>query len=436
MTSDLWLPPGRHVKLPGRGTTFVRDLAGPPGAPTVMLLHGLLATADLNWSGAYATLGEHFRVVALDHRGHGRGIRSPGRFRLADCADDVAALADVLGLSTFVVVGYSMGGPIAQLVWRRHPDRVDGLVLCATSRNFRGHPRERVMFGARPAAGVAVRLMPPAAWRRLAAAAAKRVGDSTETQWKWSEFRRSDPMAMIEAAQALGHYTSHDWISEVDVPTAIVVTRHDRLVPARRQHKLAAAVPGATVYEIDGDHPVGVREPHRFVPVLLEACVDVSGRVAGGWIATDSLSETPILRRQSDPLPASISMPMPTSPSSGGGGVACGPDGDQRREHLFGRREPAEMTLSWSDVELGVRDERHDVLSMGQRHDVVGVAVPPPHGHGDVADREAPRPGEEEEVEDGGGHAPPAPREDVVEKHGFQLWPGEHPAVTFGGDAA
>ena len=121
MTSDPWLPPGRWVELPGRGTTFVRDLPGPPGAPTVVLLHGLLATADLNWSGCYAALGEHFRVIALDHRGHGRGIRSHGRFRLEDCADDAVALADVLGLHTFIAVGYSMGGPIAQLLWHRHP---------------------------------------------------------------------------------------------------------------------------------------------------------------------------------------------------------------------------------------------------------------------------------------------------------------------------
>ena len=100
-------------------------------------------------------------------------------------------------------------------------------------------------------------------------------------------------MALIEAAQALGHFTSHDWISEIDVPTAIVVTRDDRLVPARRQRKLAAAVPGATVYEVDGDHPVGIHDPLRFAPVLLEACLDVSGRVAGGRLATDSRSGTP-----------------------------------------------------------------------------------------------------------------------------------------------
>jgi hypothetical protein len=100
-------------------------------------------------------------------------------------------------------------------------------------------------------------------------------------------------VTLIEAAQALGRYTSHDWISEVDVPTVIVVTRDDRLVPATRQRKLAAVVPGATVHEVDGDHPVGIREPLRFAPVLLEACLDVSGRVAGGRVATVSFSGKP-----------------------------------------------------------------------------------------------------------------------------------------------
>ena len=87
------LPPGRNVALPGRGTTFVRELAGPEGAPTLLLLHGWTATADLNWFACFEPLAEHFRVVALDHRGHGRGLRGDDPFRLEDCADDAAALA-------------------------------------------------------------------------------------------------------------------------------------------------------------------------------------------------------------------------------------------------------------------------------------------------------------------------------------------------------
>src|SRR5215204_3695897 len=103
-----WLPPGRDVWLPGRGRTFVRELAGPPGAPVVVLLHGWTATADLNWFACFRPLAEHYRVIALDHRGHGRGLRSTGPFSLEQCADDVAALAAVLGIDRIVPVGYSM----------------------------------------------------------------------------------------------------------------------------------------------------------------------------------------------------------------------------------------------------------------------------------------------------------------------------------------
>ena len=53
------------------------------------------------------------------------------------------------------------------------------------------------------------------------------------------------------------------------------------MVRPERQRELAAAVPAATVHELDGDHPVAVREPHWFVPVLLDACLDVSRRMRG-----------------------------------------------------------------------------------------------------------------------------------------------------------
>jgi len=112
----------RRVELPGRGGTFVREVPGPEGAPAVLLLHGLGATGRLNWGPCYGPLSEHFRVVGMDQRGHGGGIRTR-RFRLEDCADDVAVVTEALGVDTFVPVGYSMGGPIAQLTWRRHRDR-------------------------------------------------------------------------------------------------------------------------------------------------------------------------------------------------------------------------------------------------------------------------------------------------------------------------
>jgi len=274
------LPPGRRVELPGRGTTFVRELPGPPGptGPPLVLLHGLGATADLNWFRCYEALGRRHRVVALDHRGHGRGIRSVRPFRLSDCADDVAALADVLGLERVVPVGYSMGGPVAQLMWKRHPDRVAGLVLCATSRSFtRQRGPERALMGGLLALSAAARVTPRQLQRQITNTLLQGRLDGTPLgRWARREWQRGDAASVFQAAWAIGRYDSRAWIGDVDVPTAVVVTLRDQLVPPRRQLRLAESIPGATVHRVDADHGACVLAAGRFVPTLFEACASVT----------------------------------------------------------------------------------------------------------------------------------------------------------------
>lgn len=275
------LPPGRHVDLPQRGRTFIREVDGPPGAPVLLLLHGWTATADLNWFPSYEPLGRRFRVIALDHRGHGRGIRSRRPFRITDCVEDAAVLLDVLGTGPVIAVGYSMGGPVAQLLWRRHPELVRGLVLCATSRTFASRARERVRFSGLAAAAFATRAVP----RRLTAEAIARAFDARRSAgptegWAADELRRNDWTAVLEAGGSLGRFDSRPWISEVDVPTAVVATMRDRLVPPARQLALARSIPGARLYPVQGDHAACVVDVRRFVPVLLEACQDVAARAA------------------------------------------------------------------------------------------------------------------------------------------------------------
>ena len=271
------VPQGRPLELPGRGTTFVRDMPGPtPEAPAVVLLHGLAATGGLNWFGCFAPLARHFRVVAVDHRGHGRGIRTPDRFRLADCADDVVAVVDQLGIEQFVPTGYSMGGPIAQLIWHRHPERVRGMVLCATSRNFRGTPRERVQFlglGMLVAGGVRPLLNRDSGRvRRLVEAmVTPELVHGPIHPWIVSELHRNETGKVIEAAESLGRFTSHAWIGRIDVPVSVVVTTRDRLVPVRRQLKLARAIPSAVMFPVDGDHLMCANQPEEFAAALVDA---------------------------------------------------------------------------------------------------------------------------------------------------------------------
>ena len=281
------VPAGTAVELAGRGTILAYDVPGPAGAPTLVLLHGLGATGTLNWFPSFGPLSERFRVVAMDLRGHGHGLKAGAQYRLADCADDAIALIDALGVDRCIPVGYSLGGAVAQLMWHRHPDRVEGLVLSATSRNFAGHPVEQ--WGFRGLAGlvVALRLADALPWPRRAVP----VGTPSPEpevlegvrlpQWAISELRSCDPVAMIGAVAAIGRFSSHTWVGKIDVPTAVVVTLRDRFVSAARQLKLAQAIPGATLHPVDSDHAACVLGARRFVPALVGACGSVADRIGG-----------------------------------------------------------------------------------------------------------------------------------------------------------
>jgi 3-oxoadipate enol-lactonase len=271
------LPVGREVELPGRGRTFVRELAGPESAPTIVLLHGWTATADLNWVSCYGELAEHFNVVALDHRGHGRGVRSTEPFRLTDCADDVAALVDVLEVGPVIAVGYSMGGPIAQLLWQRHPDAVAGLVLCATSCTFGGTPRETILFRVADGTAALVGHLPLAPLTRAAVGAVGRWRAMRgKPWWGFAEVARHDWAQVVEAGRELGRFDSRPWIDGVDVPAAVVVTDHDDVVPLHRQLDLSRRLADASLHRVAGGHSVCTLEPERFLPGLLDACHSVT----------------------------------------------------------------------------------------------------------------------------------------------------------------
>ena len=267
------------VHLPGRGTTRIREVRGPESAPTLVLLHGLGATGGLNWRFSMLPLGRHYRVIAIDQRDHGGGIQSKGRFRLADCADDVAALADALRLRHIIPVGYSMGGPIAQLVWHRHSSRLDGLVLCATAASFAKPSGRSAARALAPWVQAAARVLPRTRIRAYARRVLEEsIPDPDVRRRITSELAGTDPVGVAQAGVALARFSSKTWIGKVDVPTAVVVTELDELIPPDAQIELAATIPGATVHPVNGGHRVCVSRPDLFVPVLLEACRSVTER--------------------------------------------------------------------------------------------------------------------------------------------------------------
>ena len=249
------LPPGQVINLPGRGEVFVRDSGGTSGSPAVLLLHGWTASADINFFSVYASLAESYRVIALDQRGHGRGMRSMEPFSLEDCADDAAALLEQLGVGRAIVVGYSMGGPVGMLLARRHPGRVAALVMQATALEWRHNVHERAVWRLLPALDVGLRLGAGAgfvAWViRVAAREAPELGDYRP--WLAAEFQRATAHDLVAAGRALSRYDARPWAGQLDIPAAVLVTTRDSLVRAPKQRELAKVL-RASVFEIDADH--------------------------------------------------------------------------------------------------------------------------------------------------------------------------------------
>ncbi len=273
------MPPGQVVRLPDRGSVFVRHLPAPPGAPTILLLHGLGATSDLNWFRSYDAIGANYGVLAMDHRGHGRGLKDGRRFRLDECADDAAALITTMGVGPCIAVGYSMGGTVAQLLWRRHPELVSGIVLCATAMNFRTTAREHAMFAA-IGPTTAIGRLAPARFRNSTALKIMLTKDDRVLRlWAKAEISAHDWMRVLEAGSAIGSFDSTSWVSGINVPTAQIMTIDDEIVPLPRQEALANALPAATLHLVPGGHSVCIEEPTVFVPALVRAVDSVANRL-------------------------------------------------------------------------------------------------------------------------------------------------------------
>jgi 3-oxoadipate enol-lactonase len=259
------LPPGRVVRVAGRGEFFVRD--NEADGPAVLLLHGWMFHSDLNWWRCYGPLSDAgYRVIAIDHRGHGRGLRTPAPFRLTDCADDAAAVIRELDCAPVLAVGYSMGGTIAQLLARDHRELLSGVVLSATAADW-SEPRMRRFWRTMGALRLGLNLFPTSAWRAALRAAGYKQNQTTT--WTAAELSRGSSRDIAEGGRELGRFDSRPWLGAVDVPAAVIVTSRDRSVPPRKQRELAELIRARRV-EVEGDHNAVIYRGREYAPLLVE----------------------------------------------------------------------------------------------------------------------------------------------------------------------
>lgn len=276
------LPLGEIRPVPERGEIFVRRANGPVGALPVLLLHGWQATADVNFLPLYAALAEAHAVIAPDLRGHGRSFYPEEPFTIEDAADDAAALLTDLGIKRAIVVGYSLGTAVAQMMVSRHRARVAGLVLMGGEFAPTLRPHEKLYDRLGGWAATGMRLT-NGRWsqHRLIDKAARETPSVEELRgWLVREMERGHTASLRAAGRALARFDGRPIAAATtDVPVAVVVTERDHLVRPARQRVLADAW-RAHVVSLDADHDAPVAQPQAFANAARKAITWVAKPVA------------------------------------------------------------------------------------------------------------------------------------------------------------
>ena len=235
------------------------------GEPLILVM-GL--SGDLQaWALQVPALAKHFRVITFDNRGAGRTSAPDKPQSIASMADDLAALMDHLAIPRAHILGWSMGGYIAQEFAIKYPTKVDRLILVTTAPNIDGFGRAVLSSWINAKRSNLSREQ----WYRFTAPflySPALLDDAARFEAAIAN-GASNPYAQqdhafIRQAEACLAFDASDRLVSVKAQTLIIGSKDDILVPARNSERLAALVPGATLKILQGGHVGLIEYPHEY----------------------------------------------------------------------------------------------------------------------------------------------------------------------------
>jgi 3-oxoadipate enol-lactonase/4-carboxymuconolactone decarboxylase len=241
---------------------------GADDAPAVVLFPSLGSTLEM-WEPQVAPLAEHFRVIRVDPRGHGRSPVPDGPYSIADIGGDVVALLDRLGIERAHVVGVSLGGMVAMWMAIEHPGRVLRIVPAATA-------------AALPDAGFAARA------QAVRDGGTQAIADAVIERWLTPEARAADPARTEHMKRWIidtpdeGYASSCLAIDALDLvgdlpritaPALVISALRDPAIPPEHQVRIAAGIPGARLAAVDAAHIPNAELPDQVTALILEHLV-------------------------------------------------------------------------------------------------------------------------------------------------------------------
>lgn len=271
------------------GTAISYKVVGPRHGPPLLALQGLGADAR-GWTFQRRALASRYRLILVDNRGVGGSDRPPGPYDLEVMAADALAVLDDLGVGSAHVLGASMGGVLAQVLGVRHPSRVRSLTLACTA--CRHHPWRVELLGQ---------------WRAVAAAEGMAGVSRVGARWLIGTRTRLRLRTLLELAGPLAlNVPPESFIAQVDailsleddvrfeltevqVPTLVMVGSQDRLTPLGDAEEIASLVPGAQLAILRGGaHGFMVEQAgtfNRTVRTFLDGLSPVADRDVDGAAA-------------------------------------------------------------------------------------------------------------------------------------------------------
>jgi len=241
--------------------------AGRPGAPLVVLLHGI-GSSGRSFARQLDGLGDEFHLLAPTARGYGGSDDAPEPPGLDGYADDLLGLLDHEGCASSALVGASWGGVVATRFAARHPGRLWALVLADSSRGSGGDDTRASAMRARPAEldrlgprayaeGRAPRLLSDGAPAELVAAVTVAMAEAVRLP------------GLAHAAASMAETDHADLLAGLAVPALVVVGEHDAVCPVAESAAIAAAIPGARLEVIPGaGHLANQEQPGPFNRVV------------------------------------------------------------------------------------------------------------------------------------------------------------------------
>ncbi len=220
-------------------------------------------------------LARDHRVLVPDLRGHGRSTVPDRQWRIADVANDLAAMLDQFEVRRVTLAGFSMGGMAAVDFALRHPSRLDGLALMGTSaaaEEFMRVLEIRTLAKVIELTG-APKFLAHEAARGTFSPRFRKTRAAEVARWE-SAVRAMSPPALIQALRAVATRPALvERLGEIRVPTLILAGTADRIVNPRWSRAMNRALPRSRLVEFKGTgHAVPIERPAEVAGMLRDLC--------------------------------------------------------------------------------------------------------------------------------------------------------------------